>query len=359
MHRLALLLYALGLLAFSLPARCDKVDELVIAQMKSRHIPGLSLAVVFKGKVVNAASYGLADVDRRSLVSAQTTFDVGSVGKQFTAAAVLMLVERGKLRLEDPIGRYIADVPPAWRPITLRHLLTHTSGLKDYETELPGAAQGQALTPTDIVRRAQSNPLNFRPGEKWLYSQTGYVLLGMVVEAASGQLFGDYVTSNIFKPLRMTSTHVKGTSGGGLNLATGYQWADGAYQRVDRDVTAYADGFFASTAEDLTRWSEALIADTLLSKSSRELMWTPMKLNDGKPTIYGLGWYIETFHQHRIIGHAGVSGGYSTNLTCFPDDKLTVIVLTNLRNVNAFEVGRAVAGLYVPDLVPKPAGTGE
>ncbi len=364
-HFLWRLLLCCILLA-ALPGRAafaDSVDDYVKSEMTKQQIPGLSLAVVWKGKPIKVKSYGVADVEQKSPVTLETAYDVGSMAKPFTAAAVLMLAERGKIRLDDPVSRFFANTPAPWRGITVWHLLTNTSGIKDYTSEIPSATKLE-YTQDLVLLRAIGAGLNFPPGTQFRYSQTNYVLLGMVIEAATGRPFHEFVTDRIFKPLEMTHTLAAPAVKKVPNLAAGYHLVGGQRSPADREKREFGDAFFSSTISDLVNWAVALDNGTILSETDRALMWTPAPLLPppaprrpgpapaamAKAAPYGAGWYTEELNGRHVLGHGGSVGGYSTNLTRFPDDHLTVIILTNLRDVKVFPLIRGIASRYAPEL---------
>jgi CubicO group peptidase (beta-lactamase class C family) len=354
----AILALIIGSIRF---ASADSVDDYIKSEMGKQQIPGLSLAVIWKGKPIKVKSYGVEDVEQKSPVTLDTAYDVGSVAKPFTAAAVLMLVERGKIRLDDPVSRFFANTPAQWRGITVWHLLTNTSGIKDYTSEIPSATKLE-YTQDLVFLRAVGAGLNFPPGTQFRYSQTNYVLLGMIIEAATGRPFYEFVTDQIFKPLEMMHTLPERAAKKVPSLATGYHLVDGKRAPADREKREFADAFFSSTIGDMVKWAVALDNGALLSEATRTMMWTPAPLLSPPPprrpglapvpaakpktSLYGAGWYTEELNGHRVIGHAGSVGGYSANLTRFPDDQLTVIILMNLRDVKVFPLIRGVASRY-------------
>jgi D-alanyl-D-alanine carboxypeptidase len=346
---------ALLLLLATAAARADKVDDTVKAQMQKQHIPGLSLAVIREGKVIKAKGYGLANVELRVPATRDTVFQLGSITKQFTATAIMMLVDEGKVRLDERIPTYVSGLPAAWASATVRHLLTHTSGIKGY-TEVPNFHKITVsdASPEEVVKTVADYPLQFQPGEKWAYSNTGYYLLGRIIEKASGKSYADFLQERIFRPLQMTATRVNDLQDIIDNRACGYSWQRGTLRNGDTISMTwpYAAGALVSTVVDLAKWDAALSTDKLLKKAPLEQMWTPAKLSDGKPATYGFGWFIETIAGHRMIGHGGGIPGFATDMSRFADDRLTVVVLTNQERSDPGAISRAVAGLYVPALVP-------
>lgn len=350
-HKLSLFAALLLLLCAFDTARADKTDDLVGAQMRRRHIPGLALAVVRDGRFVKARGYGLANVELNVPVTTGTVFEIGSITKQITAAAVLLLVEEGKIGVDERVGKYLPNLPEAWNNVTVRHLLTHTSGVKNY-TGLDGFELNAKLKRDEFVKRISAHPLNFAPGAQWSYSNTGYNLLGHIVEQVSGQTYWEFVNARIFRPLGMNSTRDRDPRFLVSNRADGYEWEDGALVGRDYDLTdVFSAGATLSTVLDLAKWDAALYNDRLLKSSSRAAMWSPVQLSGGKTHPYGFGWNTLTLRGHRLVSHGGQTAGFSAHIARFVDDRLTVVVLCNLGDIGlAGEVGRRVVKLYIPDL---------
>ena len=346
-HRPVAVLFECLLLAALLPARADQTDVLIKAEMERRQIPGLSLAVCRAGKLIKARGYGLANLELAVPVRPDTVFEIGSVTKQFTAALVLMLMEEGKLGLDEKISRYLGELPAAWSNITLRHLLTHTSGLRNY-TGLPGMEASKHLTRADFIKALAPHPLDFPPGESWSYCNTGYNLLGFILEKVSGKSYWQLLDERIFKPLGMTATQSRDLKTIIPRRAAGYEKAQGKLINRDSDLTdVFSAGAIASTVLDLAKWDAALDTDKLLQRSSREQMWAPVRLNRGQTHAYGFGWGLEEFEGRRNIGHGGSTSGFSASLQRFPDDRLTVIVLCNSgENGVAGALAKSVARIY-------------
>ena len=331
-------------------AKADKTDDYVLKEMKKRHLPGISIAVIRNGKILKVKGYGVQDEKTGKPADSRTLYEIGSVGKTFVAVGILMLVERGRLKLTDPISRYIAETPKTWKSITIRHLLSHTSGIKDYVTEIPRSEEKQEWSSADVYHRAASTPLNFKPGEKYGYSHTNYVVLGMILGNRGGKPFDKFLEEELFKTLEMTDTQPKEQVSESPNLAMGYRLVEDKTQEAVREEGKFADQYLVSSASDLAKWAVALDNGTVLTAENRELMWTPTPLTEGKSAIYGLGWNTESMNGHRVVGHSGSVGGFSANLTRFPDDKLSIIVLTNQRDTSSFQLIRGIASLYKPAL---------
>src|SRR5262249_3695158 len=261
---------SLALLAAPRLLAADAVDDFLKADMQRHRIPGLALAICRDGQLLRAAGYGLANVEWDVAVTPDTVFQSGSVGKQFTAMAVMMLVEEGKLGLEDSLAKYFPAAPLAWKSITIRHLLTHTSGIKDWEggKELD---YRKDYTEDELVEVARKMPLDFAPGTRWSYSNTGYVLLGILVRRASGKFYGDFLRERVFVPLGMDATRVISEADIVRNRSAGYVLKEGRLQNqewVSPSLNTTADGSLYVTARDMARWDAALSEGRFLKPES-------------------------------------------------------------------------------------------
>jgi CubicO group peptidase (beta-lactamase class C family) len=344
-------LFALVLLFTAAAAvQADKVDDYVKAEMLKQHIPGLSLAVVQDGKIIKVEGYGLANVELNVPVRPDTVFKIGSVSKQFISAGILLLIQEGKISLDDPISKFLDGTPDTWKAITIRHLLTHTSGLA---REAPGFDPLKIQADADVIKTAYSLPLRFAPGEKWEYCNVGYFSLAEVIRKVTGKPWGEYLTEAVFKPLEMSSTRTTNMTELVPNRANGYGWRDGKYSNAAVYLALRPSGAFLSTVLDLAKWDAALYSDRLLKQATREQMWTSVKLNDGTTYPYGFGWDLETVGGHKRFHHGGSLPGFRSELARFVDNKLTVIVLANSNNADPEEIALDVAEFYVPDLFPK------
>lgn len=336
-------------------ATARAVDAYVEQVMKKRHIPGVSIAVVKDGKTVMSKGYGLANVELEVPATRDTVYQLASVTKTFTATAVMLLVRDGKLALDDKIAERLPDLPSAWNKVTVRQLLNHTSGIKSYtsvrnfeKTVRKDYTQREIL---DLVAKA---PLEFAPGEKWNYNNTGYFLLGMLIEKSSGKPYGEFMAERIFRPLGMTRTRANDLRAVIRVRAQGYEW-DGKKLRngeYTSPTQPFAAGMLVSTVGDLAKWDAALANHTLLDESTLMTMWTPTRLNKGEAG-YGLGWGVSKVAGRRLVSHGGGISGFSTEISRFIDDKLTVIVLTNLEGGQAESLARGIAGRFVSTLAEK------
>jgi CubicO group peptidase (beta-lactamase class C family) len=321
----------------------DAVDALVTAQMADRHIPGVALAVVRGGKVIKAVGYGFADLEHEVPVTPETVFKIGSVSKQFIATGIMLLAQDGKLSVDDPVAMFFPNAPESWRPITIRHFLTHTSGV---QREGP-AFDAQKIQPDSIVVSSTfDRPLEFPTGLKYQYCNVCYFALADIIAKVSGQPWDAYLEERVFRPLGMTATRATTTTAIVPHRARGYSWSDGRYENALELVAVRPSGAFLSSALDLARWEAALNEETILTKASREQMYAPTRLLDGGTSPYGFGWDLTPLVGHRRIHHGGSLPGFRAEMARFPDDDLTVIVLTNADNGQPEQIANVVASMY-------------
>jgi CubicO group peptidase (beta-lactamase class C family) len=353
MHRT---LYTLALLlAPPAPALADPIDDFVRAEMKKQGVPGLTVAVIKDGKVVKAEGYGLANVEHQVPAKRETVYQSGSVGKQFTATAVLLLLEDGKLELDDLIGKHLPDVPEGWKDVTVQHLLTHTSGIKDITNTLD---LRKDYTEDELLKRLSAATLDFPAGTDWRYSNTAYAVLGILVSKVAGKFYGDFLKERVFTPLGMKTARIINEADVIPNRAAGYRFAGGRLKNqewVSPTFNSTADGSLYVTIDDMITWDAALAAGKLLKKESYEAMWTPVRTKDGKEHPYGFGWSLGERNGHKRIHHGGAWQGFTTYIDRYPDDRLTVIVLTNLAPPRSKPgvIAEGIAALQVPELAEK------
>ncbi|HEV2328235.1 MAG TPA: serine hydrolase domain-containing protein [Verrucomicrobiae bacterium] len=328
-----------GLFVFLLvwSARADEVDDLIKSQMRAHHVPGVACLVSKDGQIAKTFYGGCANLEWNAPVEADTIFEIGSISKQFAAASILLLADQGKLSVDDNISKYLTNTPPAWANIKIRHLLSHTSGIHSYD-DMDGFELRQHLTQAQFISRLARHPLDFQPGEKWVYCNAGFNLLGYIVENVSGEDYLSFLKEYIFTPLGMTNTAMRDPIQLIPHRAAGYVFEHGRYSNRDYDLTdLFSAGSIVSTVSDLAKWDEALMNGGLLSASSKQLWWTPARLNDGHVVpvsrdgsrTYGFGWFLQTLDGHKNIGHTGITSGFSAANELYPDDHLTVIVLSN------------------------------
>jgi D-alanyl-D-alanine carboxypeptidase len=353
--------------AFEARARSDKVDAYIETEMRKHHIPGLSLVVVRAGEVVKIKGYGVANIELNVAARPNTVYQLQSITKSFVAAGIMLLTEAGELGLDDRITNYLSGLPQAWRGVTVRHLLAHTSGIPNFVSDQPAGTVGKGAAIVAFAQTAKSSeeilgwaaglPLKFAPGEERRYSSTGYHLLGMIIEKVSGKPWGSFLHERIFAPLGMTSTRVHSAHDIIPNRASGYNHVGNVPENgvwMTPAIMESAAGGLVSTVEDMAQWEIALQAGTIVRPATLARMEVPIRLkndsvvteNDGRR--YGLGWDLRTDQGHRIVGHGGDHvTGFTANFWRFPDDTLAVIVMTNVMPLDIGGITRGVAGLYV------------
>ncbi len=330
-------------------ARADAIDDVVTAQMKKQNIPGLSIAVLKNGKAVKTKGYGYANLESGVRATPETVYEIGSVSKQFLSATILLLVRDGKLSLDDSVRKYLPDAPEAWQPITLRHLLTHTSGLV---RDAPGM-QEKKQSDIEAIRSSYVLPLSFKPGDRMEYSNLGYFTLAEIITRAAQKPWPEYIRERIFAPLGMTATRTTSFEDVVAQRARGYVSVDGRFQNALQVMGVRPSGAFLSTVVDLSKWDAALYSDVLLTAAERELMWKAVRLNDGSVKNYGFGWEVSKVGAHRLLHHAGTMLGYRAEVERYVDDRLTVIVLSNSGQALVEKVGGGIAALEIDGLQPR------
>jgi CubicO group peptidase (beta-lactamase class C family) len=340
------------------PSPAD-VDAVVSREMARQRIPGMSLGLVRAGHLVRAEGYGLANVELDAKATSRTMFQSGSVGKQFTAALVLLLAADGRLGLDDPVSKHWPGAPASWSGITIRHLLTHTSGIAEYTDRIDLRRE---YTEDDVLRMAASAPLDFEPGTKWSYSNTAFAVLGVLVHRVSGTFYGDLLRERIFGPLGMTTARVISEADIVPGRAAGYRLVDGQLKNqewVSPSLNTTADGALYLSALDMARWAEGLETDVPLPQALRTAMWTPARLKTGEPATardggYGFGWFLTRRAGQAVTEHSGSWQGFQAYIGRFPDQALTVYAFANLAGSDPGLVARMVAGLYAPVLASAP-----
>lgn len=352
MKKLLAVIVCFSVSCLNLFASTESVDEFVARYMKAKQIPGLAVLVKQDGKIVRSQGYGFANLEHMVPVKPETIFESGSVGKQFTATAVMMLVEEGKLQVTDSISKYL-NVPGTWKNITIHHMLSHTSGLGDYPEDFD---LQKDYTEDEMLKMIIAQPLGFAPGEKWNYSNLAYVTLGILIHKLSGKFYGDYLAEHIFRPLDMNATRIISEADIVSNRAGGYRLVKNEIKNqewVSPTLNTTADGSLYFTIEDLAKWDAALETEKLLKKSSLEKMWTPVVLNDGKPQAYGYGWEVfTTKNGQKLVEHSGEWQGFTTHIARYLGDRLTVVVLCNLANTDTGYIAHKIAGIYNPIYAP-------
>ena len=329
----------------------DGVGTYVREEMQREQIPGVALLVSRGGKIVRAEGFGLANVELQVPVKPETVFQSGSMGKQFTATAVMMLVEEGKVGLDDPLTKYFLDAPASWKEVTVRELLSHTGGFGDYPDKFDFRRD---WTEEELLKMVEGIPLAYPPGTKWEYSNLGFLTLGILIHRVTGEFYGDFLQERIFHPLGMRTTRIISEADIIPNRASGYRLVKGELKNqewVAPMINTTADGSLYFSILDLAKWDAALYTEKLLKRSSLEQMWTPAKLKNGQPNKdgYGFGWFIGERHGHRVISHDGAWQGFKSAIARYADDQLTVVVLANLAEAKPGEIAEHVADLLLAD----------
>lgn len=344
------------------PEQVSSIDRFVRDEMQSEQAPGIAVGIYRRGQILLAKGYGLANVELNVPVKPETIFQSGSVGKQFVSAAIMMLVEEGKVGLDESIVKYFPGAPDSWKPILVKNLLSHTSGLAEYESGERAGPKGAFYLRLDfsedeLVEKVEALPIENAPGEKWNYRNTNYLLLGILIHKVTGQHYSDYLHDKIFEPWYMTSTQLISDSDIVPNRASGYHLVSRTLKNQDwvsPTFNSTGDGTLYFNVLDLAKWDEALYGTSLLKQSSLDRIWTVFPLNDGQPNQadYGFGWGISTINGHKVIQHGGAWQGFTCVIQRYVDDNLTVVVLTNLAGANPGKFANGIAGFVNPALAP-------
>jgi CubicO group peptidase (beta-lactamase class C family) len=339
-----------SLVAQSVPL--DSVTRYVTAVMQHQKIPGLSVAIVRGDSTLLARGYGFANLEHRVPASDSTVYQSGSLGKQFTATAVGMLAQQGRLSLDERITKWFPEGKGAWDSVRVRHLLTHTSGVPDYTDTIIDLRKD--YTEEQLVRLAAKQPLDFPAGTSWSYSNTGYLLLGVIIHRVTGRFYGDVLQELLFKPLGM---HTRVISEADIvpNRAAGYRLVKGQLKNqewVSPSLNTTADGALYLTVNDLAKWAVALNQQRVPAGRVLDQAWTPVKLADGGTFPYGYGWDLSPQRGHRRIGHTGSWQGFKTAIYRYPDLDLSVVVLANLAEATPGPIAQGIAAIVEPSLRP-------
>ncbi len=331
----------------------DEFDEFVETQLKLRRVPGLSLAVIRDGEVLRSGGYGMANLEVHAPATAETVYEIGSISKQFAAQAILLLVEDGQLHLDDSITKYLpANVPPAWEAITISNLLQHTSGLKDW-TELQEFSYRRQYSAEEFIELVRDFPLEFRPNDDWKYSNTNLPLVGIIVEAVSGQSYEQFVTERIFNHFRLPSIQWHRQEAIVAHRASGYRIRDNQLERGEpfRPTIIAPSGGVLANVVDLARWWELTLSAKLLKESSHQQLQNRTRLNDGRNIAHGLAMFFDCFNGNKMVHHHGSTvGGFGSVVRNYPEANITIAVMSNLEDGGwcAEQVSKRLANLYVP-----------
>ncbi len=333
----------------------SKLDKSITSFMEKSNVPGVQYSVVSMGKIIHQKSYGLANVELSVEVNENSVFEIGSISKQFVTAAVMLLHQEGKIGLDDPIHTYLAYLPSEWMGVTVRQLMTHTSGIPDYEEIRTYDAYRYRFTPEEVIKIAHSRPMDFEPGQGWYYSNTGYFLLSMIVERVDGKPLGKILKARIFDPLGMVNTRFADPEAIIANRVSGY-WVNKAGELINRNPTETSStlgaGGILSSAHDLALWDNALNGTELLSAASKTQMWTSVKLPNGKDSEYGFGWEVSDYKGLKSQHHNGQVAGFLAYFYRFPEQNVAFIVFLNRYRVRNM-VKDDVILTFMPSLRPE------
>jgi D-alanyl-D-alanine carboxypeptidase len=365
-HTLGAALLASALATTAVPAQDTRdllryVDSAATAAVAEKRTAGVSVAVVKNGRTILAKGYGFADLENDVPATAETVYRIGSITKQFTSAAIMKLMEQGKLSLDDTLQKFLPNFPTHGNRVTVRHLLNHTSGIKSYTSLGPKWARviRLDLAPDSLVALFANEPFDFKPGDAYRYNNSGYFLLGMIIEKLSGKWYGQYLQDEFFTPLGLKSTMYCDQAPLIKHRAQGYapRPGGGFINAEPLSMTQpYAAGSLCSTVNDLVVWAQALSSGKVVSPASYKLMTTPVTLNDGKPIPYGFGLGTGMLGVHRQVSHNGGINGFVSELHHYPDDSVVTVVLTNTGASAAVQLERLVArrALGIKDLPAVP-----
>jgi CubicO group peptidase (beta-lactamase class C family) len=325
------------------------IDAYIQTEMKKQKIPGLSLAIIQNNHLVYGQGYGYSNIEHKVPVKPETIFQSGSMGKQFTAMAIMILVEREEIDLDTPITEYIDDLPREWKHITVRHLLTHTAGMGDYPDDFD---YHQDITEDDMFELIKTIPLDFKPGKQYSYSNLGYITLGVLIRNVTGEFYGDFLHNNIFKPAAIKTARVINESDIVLNRASGYVLDDDNkiknQEWVSPSLNTFADGALYLSIYDMVNWEKALNSKIVLkNQSSFDEMWSPVTLNDHTTYPYGFGWDLhETVSGMRVVKHGGTWQGFESMIIRALDVKVTVVAFANIDAADVDEITSHVLKMY-------------
>jgi D-alanyl-D-alanine carboxypeptidase len=355
--RILLLATALALTACQTAPAAPPVlpfDGSMLQSAERSNAPGIVAAILRDGQVVEMFAWGGADCAGRGAADPFASYEIGSISKQIAAVALMQLWDRGRVDLEAPVGRYLDDIPEAWRVVTIRQLLTHTSGVPDYEEAGGYGVYETEPTPQQVYDIVDDRPLDFEPGTRWSYSNTGYFLLSLVVQRVSGERFGDYLRNHLFQPLGMEHSFMGGYAPADAALAQGCKPGEGEDAaripvRPIHESSTFGAGGISSTLQDWAKWDDALQSGRLLSPRAMEALFTPQVLPDGEDTTYSFGIFHDEFRGVRRRTHNGQTQGFVADYSHYPDRNVSTIVFANVYG-GGIGVSRALALRVMPDL---------
>ena len=324
------------------------IEKAMAVHMREQSIPGVGMAIVHNGKAIYAKGFGRANLEHDIPVTTDSVFLIASVSKPMIAMGIVLLAQQGKLSIDDPVSKHIADTPKAWSEITLKHLMQHTAGIVRESPALDGNKQQLDI---DLIKATFATPLDFATNTKLQYCNICYFTLAEVITRVSGQPWPDFMAKQVFAPAGMTATRTASTSAVMPNRVASYSSKDGVYA-VEREYVALRpSGAFASTINDLVKWEQAIFAQRILNAESLARFTQPAILNDGSAakyattpsTAYGLGWALSTFNGQPQVWHGGALAGFRTIFSRYPESGLTIIVLTNAASARVQNIEKSIA----------------
>ena len=325
----------------------DTIDDYVTAKMAADHLPGVCIGIMKDGKILRAQGYGFSNLESKTPVTPESQFRIASMSKQFCSASVMLLRAEGKIDIEAPIKTYLPDAPTSWDPIKVRHLMCHQSGIPNV-TDLKSFQFSKEYSNKEFLDFLAPLPLDATPGDTYHYNNSGYSLLGMIVQKAANMPLKDFVKTRIFEPLGMTKSSYFRKSERYESLVTGYDWDKDHFKRslTSRPTAMDGSGAVVTTMNDLAKWNAALYTEKPLTTAMKEELWIANKTSNGKSTVYGFGWTVRSGPDGKTVSHSGSTPGFTSNILRFLDDRLTVIVLRNREIEGAAAMAQDIADLY-------------
>lgn len=342
-------LLAAALAVIAMPARADTVDDLVAAERARANVPGIAVGVVDHGVIRRLQGYGLSNLETATPVGPDTLFKTGALGMQFTAAGILLLVEDGRIALDDPVRKYLPELPATWAPVTIRHLLNHTSGIP----ATPSGDFQKEYTDAELLGIIAGQQLNFRPGAHWRFSYAGYIVLGFVIRRVTGDHYATFLQKRVFAPAGMARARGIDELAVIPGRASGYELRDGALrnaERISATANSTADGSLYLSALDYAAWAQALSRGSVLSPASWAQVGQPATLADGARCGYGAGWYLDGEGAGQSWSHGGSWQGFQTFAVRYPAQDLTVVVLANGETADVASLARRIVAAQRPGL---------
>lgn len=334
-------------------AAADTIDDVVRRDLAAQHVPGAWVMVLRNGKVIKRAGYGIANLEDSAPVTAHTLMQTGSIGKMFTATGIMLLAKDGKVKLSDSIAKYFERAPDWWKPITIRHLLSHTGGVPEYEGDKYSLDLKREYTDEELIEHVRNMKPDFAPGERWSYSNTDYMLLGLIIKKLTGRFYADVLRQHVWGPAKMPTIRSLNDREVIPHRSAGYDWSAGHWtnqEYVSASLNQTADGTLYATPDDFIAWDRALDHHAVLPVNLQEEMWTPVKLNDGSLTKYGYGWAVGDRFGHRVVAHSGAWQGFLSAYVRYRDDDLSIAVFCNCTSADPQKITSDIAGVIDPQL---------